>query len=185
MLEFAQWLITVGYSVGSMIMGAIYPLTVVCGVHHMYNVIEAGMLAGHNGTNTWMPIASAANFAQGAACLAVGLKTKNAKMKSAAIPSAFSAMLGITEPAIFGINLRLLRPFICAMAGGGSRCAAWCIASYWRDLLWRERSAGLSDHSGLCVAVCADARGDVCSDVRSDMGDVEGSTAGKRCRNGQ
>lgn len=118
MLEFAQWLITVGYSVGSMIMGAIYPLTVVCGVHHMYNVIEAGMLAGHNGTNTWMPIASAANFAQGAACLAVGLKTKNAKMKSAAIPSAFSAMLGITEPAIFGINLRLLRPFICAMAGG-------------------------------------------------------------------
>ena len=118
MLEFAQWLITVGYSVGSMIMGAIYPLTVVCGVHHMYNVIEAGMLAGHNGTNTWMPIASAANFAQGAACLAVGLKTKNAKMKSAAVPSAFSAMLGITEPAIFGINLRLLRPFICAMAGG-------------------------------------------------------------------
>ena len=118
MLEFAQWLITVGYSVGSMIMGAIYPLTVVGGVHHMYNVIEAGMLAGHNGTNTWMPIASAANFAQGAACLAVGLKTKNAKMKSAAVPSAFSAMLGITEPAIFGINLRLLRPFICAMAGG-------------------------------------------------------------------
>lgn len=118
MLEFAQWLITVGYSVGSMIMGAIYPLTVVCGVHHMYNVIEAGMLAGHNGVNTWMPIASAANFAQGAACLAVGLKTKNAKMKSAAIPSALSAMLGITEPAIFGINLRLLRPFICAMVGG-------------------------------------------------------------------
>lgn len=118
MLEFAQWLTTVGYSVGSMIMGAIYPLTVVCGVHHMYNVIEAGMLAGRNGVNTWMPIASAANFAQGAACLAVGLKTKNAKMKSAAIPSALSAMLGITEPAIFGINMRLVRPFICAMVGG-------------------------------------------------------------------
>lgn len=120
MLEFAQWLITVGYSVGSMIMGAIYPLTVVCGVHHMYNVIEAGMLAGRDGVNTWMPIASAANFAQGAACLAVGLKTKNAKMKSAAIPSAVSAMLGITEPAIFGINIRLVRPFICAMAGGAA-----------------------------------------------------------------
>lgn len=117
-LEFAQWLITVGYSVGSMIMGAIYPLTVVCGIHHMYNVIEAGMLAGYDGVNTWMPIASAANFAQGAACLAVGLKTKNPKMKSAAVPSAFSAMLGITEPAIFGINLRLVRPFVCAMAGG-------------------------------------------------------------------
>ena len=118
MLEVAEWLITVGHGVGSMIMGAIYPLTVVCGIHHMYNVIEAGMLANYKGMNTWMPLASAANFAQGAACLAVGLKTKDAKTKSAAIPSAVSAMLGITEPAIFGINLRMLTPFICAMAGG-------------------------------------------------------------------
>lgn len=118
MLEVAEWLITVGHGAGSMIMGAIYPLTVVCGIHHMYNVIEAGMLANYKGMNTWMPLASAANFAQGAACLAVGLKTKDAKTKSAAIPSAVSAMLGITEPAIFGINLRMLTPFICAMAGG-------------------------------------------------------------------
>ena len=116
-LEFASWIITVGHGIGAMIMGAIYPLTVVCGIHHMYNVIEAGMLAS-DGLNIWMPIASAANFAQGAACLAVGLKARNYKTKSISIPSALSAALGITEPAIFGVNLRFFRPFICGAAGG-------------------------------------------------------------------
>ena len=116
-LEFASWIITVGHGIGAMIMGAIYPITVVCGIHHMYNVIEAGMLAS-DGVNIWMPIASAANFAQGAACLAVGLKARNYKTKSISIPSALSAALGITEPAIFGVNLRFFRPFICGAAGG-------------------------------------------------------------------
>ena len=116
-LEFASWIITVGHGIGAMIMGAIYPLTVVCGIHHMYNVIEAGMLAS-DGVNIWMPIASAANFAQGAACLAVGLKARNYKTKSISIPSALSAALGITEPAIFGVNLRVMKPLVCGMAGG-------------------------------------------------------------------
>lgn len=116
-LEFASWIITVGHGIGAMIMGAIYPLTVVCGIHHMYNVIEAGMLVS-DGLNIWMPIASAANFAQGAACLAVGLKARNYKTKSISIPSALSAALGITEPAIFGVNLRFMKPLVCGMAGG-------------------------------------------------------------------
>ena len=103
---------------GSGIMGAIYPWTVVMGLHHMYNVIEAGMLSVEGGLNTWMPIASAANFAQFGACLAVGLKAKNAKTKSVAIPSALSASLGITEPAIFGVNMRFFKPFISGMIGG-------------------------------------------------------------------
>lgn len=119
-LSFAGWIITVGHGVGAMIMGAVYPLTVVCGIHHMYNVIEAGMLAAEDGLNTWMPIASAANFAQGAACLAVGLKAKNQKTKVVAVPSALSAALGITEPAIFGVNLRLGKPLFCGMAGGAA-----------------------------------------------------------------
>ena len=103
--------------IGSGVMGAIYPWTVVMGLHHMYNVIEAGMLA-ETGLNTWMPIASAANFAQFGACLAVGLKVKNQKTKSVAIPSSMSAALGITEPAIFGVNMRFFKPFICGMIGG-------------------------------------------------------------------
>lgn len=117
-LTFAKWIITVGYGFGAMIMGGLYPITVVAGIHHMYNVIEAGMLSEAGGLNTWMPIASAANFAQCAACLAVGLKAKSAKTKSIAIPSSLSAALGITEPAIFGVNLRFTKPLLCGIAGG-------------------------------------------------------------------
>lgn len=117
-LDFAAWIITVGHGIGAMIIGGLYPLTVVCGIHHMYYVIEAGMLSAAGGLNIWMPIASAANFAQGAACLAVGLKSKNIKTKSVAIPSSLSAALGITEPAIFGVNLRFVKPLVCDIIGG-------------------------------------------------------------------
>ena len=103
--------------IGACAMGALYPWTVVMGLHHMYNVIEAGMLA-ESGLNTWMPIASAANFAQFGACLAVGIKAKSTKTKSVAIPSSMSAALGITEPAIFGVNMRFFKPFIAGMIGG-------------------------------------------------------------------
>ena len=105
--------------IGACIMGAIYPWTVVMGLHHMYNIIEAGMLASV-GLNTWMPIASAANFAQFGACLAVGIKARNHKTKVVALPSSLSAALGITEPAIFGINMRFFKPFIAGMIGGAA-----------------------------------------------------------------
>ena len=111
----AKWL--AGSLPGAVAMGALYPWTVVMGLHHMYNVIEAGMIA-QTGLNTWMPIASAANFAQFGACLAVALKVHNQKTKSVAFPSSLSASLGITEPAIFGINFRFMKPFLCGMAGG-------------------------------------------------------------------
>ena len=118
--------ILVSNPIGSMVMGAIYPATVVMGLHHMYNVIEAGMLSGAAGLNTWMPIASAANFAQFGACLAVGLKCRNQKTKAVAVPSSLSAALGITEPALFGVNMRFFRPFAAGMVGGavGSLVAA-------------------------------------------------------------
>ena len=111
----AKWLASTPYT--SWIMGAIYPWTVFLGLHHMYNVIEAGMIA-QTGLNTWMPIASAANFAQFGACLAVAVKVKNAKTKAVALPASLSASLGITEPAIFGVNYRFMKPFLCGMAGG-------------------------------------------------------------------
>ena len=104
--------------IGSGVMGAIYPWTVVMGLHHMYNVIEAGMLSVEGGLNTWMPIASAANFAQFGACLAVGFKARQQRTKVVAIPSSLSAALGITEPAIFGINLRFFKPILAGMIGG-------------------------------------------------------------------
>ena len=114
----AEWLVTSTGGIGALVMGALYPWTVVMGLHHMYNVIEAGMLSGALGLNIWMPIASAANFAQFGACLAVAVKCRNAKLKSVALPSSLSASLGITEPAIFGVNFRFMKPFIAGVIGG-------------------------------------------------------------------
>ncbi len=114
----ATWLVTKTGGIGALLMGALYPLTVVMGLHHMYNVIEAGMLAVEGGKNIWMPIASSANFAQFGACLAVFFIAKNRKTKSVALPASLSASLGITEPAIFGINFRFMKPFIAAVIGG-------------------------------------------------------------------
>ena len=112
-----QQLITLPFGIGSFIMGGLYSLTVVAGVHHMYTVIDVGQL-GLYGRTYWLPLASAANIAQGAAALAVALKTKNQKTKSMAVPSSMSCFMGITEPAIFGVNLRYFKPFICGAAGG-------------------------------------------------------------------
>ncbi len=117
-LEGATWLVSKTGGIGALVMGALYPWTVVMGLHHMYNVIEAGMLSVEGGLNIWMPIASAANFAQFGACLAVAIKCRNAKLKSVALPSSLSASLGITEPAIFGVNFRFMKPFIAGVIGG-------------------------------------------------------------------
>ena len=113
----AEWLVTKTGGIGALVMGALYPWTVVMGLHHMYNVIEAGMIA-KDGLNIWMPIASSANFAQFGACFACFFITKNKKTKSVALPASLSASLGITEPAIFGINFRFMKPFIAAVIGG-------------------------------------------------------------------
>lgn len=121
-LSGAQALIAIPFGIGAFIMGGVYAPTVVAGVHHMYNAIEMMMLAD-NGMNTWMPIATAANVAQGAAALAVALKTKNKKTKAMALPASLSAFLGITEPAIFGVNVRFMRPFIAGMIGGACGAA--------------------------------------------------------------
>lgn len=116
-LSGAQALIAIPFGIGAFIMGGVYAPTVVAGVHHMYNAIEMMMLAD-NGMNIWMPIATAANVAQGAAALAVAIKTKNRKTKAMALPASLSAFMGITEPAIFGVNVRFMRPFIAGMIGG-------------------------------------------------------------------
>ena len=111
-LDGVQWLIAVPYGIGAFLMGGLYSSTVVAGVHHMYTIIDLGQLSQY-GVTHWLPLASAANMAQGAACLAVGLKSRgNQKMRSLAFPAALSCMMGITEPAIFGVNLRHIKVFI-------------------------------------------------------------------------
>ena len=113
-----QWLLTLPLGIGSLIMGALYAPTVVTGIHQMYTAIDIGQIAQY-GVTYWLPLASAANVAQGAAALAVALKSKDKKIKSLALPSSLSAFMGITEPAIFGVNLRFFKPFIAGCIGGG------------------------------------------------------------------
>ena len=122
----AQWLITLPFGIGAALCGAVYAPTVVAGVHHMYSALEAGLIS-KSGLNTWMPIATAANVGQGAAALALALKTKNSRVKALALPSSLSAFLGITEPAIFGVNIRYMKPFVAGMIGGacGALIAGW------------------------------------------------------------
>ena len=114
-----QWLIALPFGIGGALCGGLYAPTVVGGIHHMYNALEAGLLSS-TGINTWMPIATAANVAQGAAALAFAIKTKNRKNKSVAFPASLSAFLGITEPAIFGVNLRFMKPFVAGIIGGAA-----------------------------------------------------------------
>ena len=117
-----QALITLPYGIGSFLVGGLYAVTVVVGVHHMYAMIDLGQLARY-GRTYWLPLASAANVAQGGAAFAVALKTHDPKLRSMALPSALSACMGITEPAIFGVNLRCFRPFLGGLVGGA--CGAW------------------------------------------------------------
>ena len=113
-----QWMLTLPLGIGSLIMGSLYAPTVVTGIHQMYTAIDIGQLAQY-GVTYWLPLASAATVAQGAAALAVGIKSKDQKIKSLALPSSLSAFMGITEPAIFGVNLRFFKPFIAGCIGGG------------------------------------------------------------------
>ncbi|AJJ19660.1 sucrose-specific PTS transporter subunit IIBC [Yersinia sp. 2544 StPb PI] len=123
-------LITHAGWLAGLLFGGLYSVIVITGIHHSFHAIEAGLLGNPNiGVNFLLPIWSMANVAQGGACLAVYFKTRDAKIKAIAIPSAFSAMLGITEAAIFGINLRFIKPFLAALAGGALG-GAWVVANH-------------------------------------------------------
>ena len=112
-------LITHAGWLAGLLFGGLYSVIVITGIHHSFHAIEAGLLGNPSiGVNFLLPIWAMANVAQGGACLAVWFKTKDAKIKAITLPSAFSAMLGITEAAIFGINLRFVKPFIAALIGG-------------------------------------------------------------------
>src|SRR4029079_3599537 len=93
-------------------------LIVVTGVHHVFNLLEIQLLERF-GNNPYNAIITCSVAAHGGAALAVGLKTKSVKLKALALPSSFSAFLGITEPAIFGVNLRYFKPFVFGLIGGG------------------------------------------------------------------
>ena len=110
-----------------LLFGGLYSAIVISGIHHSFHAIELGLIAT-TGFNTLLPIWAVANFAQGGAALAVYFKTKNNKMKAIALPAAISCTMGITEAAIFGVNLRYRKPFIGA-AIGGAAAGAYVVAT--------------------------------------------------------
>ena len=94
-----------------------HQLIVVTGVHHIFNLLES-QLVSQTGKDPFNAIITAAMTAQAGATLAVAVKTKSKKLKALAFPAALSAGLGITEPAIFGVNLRFVKPFVIGLGAG-------------------------------------------------------------------
>lgn len=115
------WLYNTAGPLGLAVLGLFYSPIVITGLHQSFPAIETTLIAdiAKTGGTFIFPVASMANIAQGAATFAVFLLTKNEKQKALASTASVSALLGITEPAIFGINLKLKFPFFCAMIASG------------------------------------------------------------------
>ncbi|HRL51743.1 MAG TPA: sucrose-specific PTS transporter subunit IIBC [Enterococcus aquimarinus] len=118
-LDATLWLLELPFGLAGLVIGGLNQLIVVTGIHHIFNFLEVQLLA-NTGTNPYNAIITASVAAQGGASLAVAMKTKSKKLKALAYPSTLSAMLGITEPAIFGVNLRYGKPFVFGLVGGAA-----------------------------------------------------------------
>ncbi len=110
------------------IFGFVYAPLVITGLHHMSNAIDLQLIADYGGTMLW-PMIALSNIAQGSAVLGmVLLQRKNVEAQEVNVPACISCYLGVTEPAIFGVNLKHVFPFVCGMIG--SACAAVvCVAT--------------------------------------------------------
>ena len=101
----------------SAVFGFLYAPLVITGLHHMSNAIDLQLIAEFNGTNLW-PMIALSNIAQGSAVLGmIILQRKNERAQQVNIPACISCYLGVTEPAMFGVNIKYGFPFICAMIG--------------------------------------------------------------------
>lgn len=112
-----QAFLALPYGIGGFVVGGLQQVIVVFGVHHVFNALEVQLLAT-TGVDPFNAIITGAIIAQGGAAAAVAARTKNKKKRALYISSIVPAFLGITEPVIFGINLRLMKPFLYALVGG-------------------------------------------------------------------
>lgn len=117
-LNVVETVIFLPFGIGGFLYGCFGQLLGIFGIHHILNFLEISMLA-QDGWNYLNPIGTCGNMAQAGAVLAVAIKAVSNKTKQVAYPSCLSAMLGITEPAVFGVNLKFVKPFIMSMIGGG------------------------------------------------------------------
>lgn len=105
------------FGIGGFVVGGLHQVIVVSGIHHVFNALEIELLSS-TGRDMFNAIITGAIIAQGGAALAVAFRTKNKKKRAMYVSSIIPAFLGITEPVIFGINLRFMKPFICGLVGG-------------------------------------------------------------------
>ncbi|MGL4589543.1 MAG: PTS trehalose transporter subunit IIBC [Mycoplasmatales bacterium] len=111
-----MWLFTTLGFAGGMIFGFFYASLVITGLHHTTNAIDLQVIAESGSTPLW-PLIALSNIAQGAAVLGILIMNKTAKSRELTVPSVISAWLGVTEPAMFGVNIKYGFPFFCAMIG--------------------------------------------------------------------
>lgn len=105
--------------VGGLLYGGLYALLVVTGMHHTFLAVDLQLIASTGGTFLW-PMLALSNIAQGSSALAMMFAAQDEKLKGLSLTSAISAYLGITEPAMFGVNLRYRFPFIAAIVGSAT-----------------------------------------------------------------
>lgn len=113
------WLFSVIGPVAGLILGAIFPLLVMTGMHYSLVPIGYANLGKYGYDNMFGPISAISNLAQSGATFAVALRSKNSNMKQIALSSGISASIGITEPAMYGVNMKLKKPIYAAFAGSG------------------------------------------------------------------
>ncbi len=135
LVDVVTWLFGLPLGIGGFIWGALCQVIVITGIHHALNLVEIEMLAATK-WNPVNPVGSCGIVAQAGAAMGVAVKTKSIKMKSLAYPSAVSALLGITEPAVFGVNLRFVKPFVFGCIGGG--------VGGWLSAILNLRGTGMS-----------------------------------------
>ncbi|WP_096440183.1 PTS system trehalose-specific EIIBC component [Alteribacter populi] len=117
--DFFVWLFTSLPAIGGLVYGALYAPLVVTGMHHAFLAVDLQLVGTGNGTFLW-PILALSNIAQGSAALAIMFATRNENMRGLSLTSSVSAYLGVTEPALFGVNIRYRFPFVCAIIGAAT-----------------------------------------------------------------
>lgn len=118
-LVLVEKLLFLPFGLGGALYGSFGQLLGIFGIHHILNFLEISMLA-QDGWNYLNPVGTCGDVAQAGAVLAIAIKAHSVKLKQVAYPSCLSALLGITEPAVFGVNLRFGKPFIMVMIGGAA-----------------------------------------------------------------
>jgi PTS system trehalose-specific IIC component len=106
-------------AIGGLLYGGLYSALVITGMHHTFLAVDLQLIGSKLGGTFLWPMLALSNIAQGSAALAMMLITKDKKQRGLSLTAGISAYLGITEPAIFGVNLRYKFPFVIAMISSG------------------------------------------------------------------